>query len=204
MNKINYRPEIDGFRAIAVILVILFHAKIEYFNGGFIGVDVFFVISGYLITSIILKEKQENRFTLLNFYERRARRILPALFFVILICIPFAWMLLTPQDLKDFGLSVIASTTYWSNYLFFIKSGYFETRAELKPLLHTWSLSIEEQFYIIYPLFILLFLKFKKFLLIILFLCALFSLCLAQWGGNFTLQISQHWNRPIIFPFISK
>ena len=132
--KFRYRPEIDGLRAIAVIPVILFHAGFETFNGGFVGVDVFFVISGYLITSIILSEKDDDKFSLLNFYERRARRILPALFFVMAICIPFAWMWLIPRDMKDFAQSLVAVSVFSSNFLFFRESGYFDAVAELKTL----------------------------------------------------------------------
>src|SRR5262244_2592662 len=106
-----YRREIDGLRALAVIPVILFHAGFRVFSGGFIGVDVFFVISGYLITSILLSELDSGTYSLLNFYERRARRILPALFFVMALCIPFAWLWMFPQDLKDFAASLSAVTT---------------------------------------------------------------------------------------------
>lgn len=152
----QYRPEIDGLRAVAVIPVILFHAGIETFSGGFVGVDVFFVISGYLITSIIVSELNAGTFTLRSFYERRARRILPALFFVIACCIPVAWFTLTPNDMKDFAQSVFAAATFSSNILFWRESGYFATAAELKPLLHTWSLAVEEQYYIIFPLFMII------------------------------------------------
>ncbi|HKL04748.1 MAG TPA: acyltransferase, partial [Roseovarius sp.] len=108
----KYRAEIDGLRAVAVVPVILFHAGFEGFGGGYIGVDVFFVISGYLITTIILAEMNEGRFSLLNFYERRARRILPALFFVVLCCLPVAWFILFPTDMKDFAQSLIAVATF--------------------------------------------------------------------------------------------
>ena len=114
----KYRPEIDGLRAIALIPVIFFHAGVKLFSGGFIGVDVFFVISGYLITSIIINEMDRGQFSLINFYERRARRILPALFFVILVCLIPAWILLLPDDMKDFMQSVVSATTFWSNYYF--------------------------------------------------------------------------------------
>ena len=152
----KYRPEIDGLRAIAVLPVILFHAGFDFFKGGFVGVDVFFVISGYLITTIIILEISEGRFSILNFYERRARRILPALFFMMTACIPFAWLWLKPDDLKDFGQSLIAVSTFSSNILFWLESGYFDTASELKPLLHTWSLAVEEQYYILFPIFLIL------------------------------------------------
>jgi peptidoglycan/LPS O-acetylase OafA/YrhL len=151
----NYRPEIDGLRAIAVAAVILFHAGFSVFSGGFIGVDVFFVISGFLITTIIVDDLQKGSFSLLRFYERRARRILPALFVVMAACIPFAYRLLSPDDLKDFSQSLAAISLFASNILFWGESGYFDTQADLKPLLHTWSLAVEEQFYVVFPLMLL-------------------------------------------------
>lgn len=151
----RYRPEIDGLRAIAVAAVILFHAGFALFSGGFVGVDVFFVISGFLITSIIVEDLKTGRFSLLRFYERRARRILPALFTVMAACVPFAYMLLSPDDLKDFAQSLAAICLFASNVLFWSESGYFDTQAELKPLLHTWSLAVEEQFYVVFPLLLL-------------------------------------------------
>ena len=126
----NYRSEIDGLRALAVIPVILFHAGFEIFSGGYIGVDVFFVISGYLITTIIIKELLSGNFSILNFYERRARRILPALFLVMLFCLPMSMYWLTSSDLVDFGQSIFAVSFFSSNFLFFLESGYFERVAE--------------------------------------------------------------------------
>ena len=153
--SITYRAEVDGLRALAVAPVILFHAGFGGFSGGFVGVDVFFVISGYLITSIIAGELAEDRFSLVSFYERRARRILPALVLVILTTLPFAWLWLMPGDMKDFMQSVVAAATFSSNILFWYESGYFDTAAELKPLLHTWSLAVEEQYYILFPLLLM-------------------------------------------------
>ena len=153
----DYRREIDGLRAIAVLPVILFHAGFDAFSGGFIGVDVFFVISGYLITTMIIADLEQGKFSIINFYERRARRILPALFLVMLSCIPLAWMWLLTSDMKDFSKSLVAVTVFASNILFWRENGYFETAAELKPLLHTWSLAVEEQFYVLFPLFLVLF-----------------------------------------------
>lgn len=140
----KYRPEIDGLRSLAVIPVILFHAGFEKFSGGFIGVDIFFVISGYLITTIILSEKEKGHFSLINFYERRARRILPALFFVMSASIPFAWFWLFPSDMKDFCQSLVAVSIFSSNLLFWQETGYWGVENESKPLLHTWSLAVEE------------------------------------------------------------
>jgi len=150
-----YRPEIDGLRAFAVIPVILYHAGFNLFSGGFIGVDIFFVISGYLITSIILKELESSDFKLLNFYERRARRILPALFFVVLCCFPFAWLYLWGDYFTDFFKSIIYVATFTSNMFFWNEIDYFSLSAYLMPLLHTWSLAVEEQYYIIFPLFMM-------------------------------------------------
>ena len=131
---LNYRPEIDGLRTMAVVPVILFHAGFQLFSGGFIGVDVFFVISGYLITSIILAEMLAGKFSLVNFYERRARRILPSLFVVMLTCLPMAWVWLDPLNFKFFAKSLIAVPTFSSNVLFWRESGYFDVTSELKPL----------------------------------------------------------------------
>jgi len=140
---VRYRSEIDGLRAIAVAPVILFHMGFETFSGGFVGVDIFFVISGFLITSLIISDIDKQRFSLFQFYERRARRILPALLFVMLVCVPVAWVTMVPFQLHDFSQSIIATVAFASNILFFIESGYFEPEAELKPLLHTWSLAVE-------------------------------------------------------------
>jgi len=182
----KYRPEIDGLRALAVLPVILFHAGFEWFSGGFVGVDVFFVISGYLITTIIISEMAEGKFSIVNFYERRARRILPALFFVMLACLPFAWLWLTPTDLKDFGQSLVAVSTFSSNILFWWESGYFDTAAELKPLLHTWSLAVEEQYYILFPVFLMLTWRLGiKTILSLLSIVFLISLGIAVWGTQY-------------------
>jgi peptidoglycan/LPS O-acetylase OafA/YrhL len=151
----RYRREIDGLRSIAVVPVILFHAGFSTFSGGFVGVDVFFVISGYLITRIIISELVEGRFSVIRFYERRARRILPALFFVILCCIPFAWMWMLPDPLENFGQSVVATVLFANNILLAKTSGYWDLAAEFKPLLHTWSLAVEEQYYILFPLLLI-------------------------------------------------
>ena len=150
----KYRPEIDGLRALAVIPVILVHSGFELFSGGFIGVDLFFVISGYLITTIIIEDIEKKKFSIINFYERRARRILPALFFVMLVCIPFAWAWMLPDPLENFGQSLVASVLFVNNVLLLITSGYWELASEFKPLLHTWSLGVEEQYYLFFPLFL--------------------------------------------------
>ena len=152
----EYRSEIDGMRCIAVLPVVLFHAGLPPFSGGYVGVDVFFVISGYLITTILVQEMRAGTFTFTNFYERRARRILPALFFVTLVSIPFAWNWLLVREFKEFLQSVAAAALSVSNIFFWLKSDYFAQDAELLPLLHTWSLGVEEQFYIFFPFLLLL------------------------------------------------
>lgn len=183
-HPMNYRSEIDGLRAIAVLPVILFHAGFLTFSGGFVGVDVFFVISGYLITSIILADLEKGTFSLAGFYERRARRILPTLYVVMFACLPFAEFLLLPHDLKRFSQSLVAVTTFSSNILFYLTSGYFETANELKPLLHTWSLAAEEQYYVLFPLFLMLTQCLQRPRLIaLLVLLAAFSLAGAHWGS---------------------
>jgi len=190
-----YRPEIDGLRALAVLSVILFHAGIQSFKGGFVGVDIFFVISGYLITTIILRDIKEKKFSLTYFYQRRVRRILPALIVVVALSLPFAVFFLPPSDLKDYSKSITSSLTFWSNFQFSSENGYFDLPGEYKPLLHTWSLSIEEQFYIFYPLFLILIFKINKNSLnLVLGIVFLISLFFAQWGGNL---IS-------IYPYIEK
>lgn len=180
---VKYRAEIDGLRAVAVLPVIFFHANLPPFSGGFVGVDVFFVISGYLITSIILEELKTGTFSLADFYERRARRILPALFLIMAACIPPAWALLMPSDLKDFAKSLIAVPLFASNFLFWQQSGYFEAASELKPLLHTWSLAVEEQYYLLFPLLLigLKNLSLRQMASLIVLIAAA-SLALAQWG----------------------
>lgn len=150
----QYRREIDGLRALAVIPVLLFHGGFGLFGGGYVGVDVFFVISGYLITTIILEAKAQERFSIAKFYERRARRILPALFLVVLCSAVVGWFWLLPLDFEEFSKSVSYVSLFLSNVFFYKQSGYFDTAAELKPLLHTWSLAVEEQYYVLFPLLI--------------------------------------------------
>lgn len=147
----HYRSEIDGLRAVAVVPVILFHANLGLMPGGFVGVDVFFVISGYLITTILLDDLSAGRFSLVTFYERRLRRIAPALLFVCVACLPFAWMWMLPPELRDFGRSLFHALLMVSNFELWGDVSYFAVKNELKPLLHTWSLSVEEQFYLVFP-----------------------------------------------------
>lgn len=162
----NYRPDIDGLRAIAVIAVIVFHANLSFLGGGFLGVDVFFVISGYLITHISLNEIKNNKFSIFYFYEKRIRRLFPLLIFVLFTTIIFSYFLLLPYELKYYFQSLFATVSFSSNILFFLKSGYFDSSNAIKPLLHTWSLSLEEQFYLIFPIVLLIAVRLKKFIII--------------------------------------
>ncbi|MCJ8144623.1 acyltransferase [Ancylobacter sp. A5.8] len=196
----KYRAEIDGLRALAVLPVILFHAKFDLFSGGFVGVDIFFVISGFLITTVIYQETLANRFSIVKFYERRIRRIFPALYALVLACIPAAWLLMTAPEFKDFWQSVIATILSVSNILFWRESGYFAAAAEMKPLLHTWSLGVEEQFYIIFPILILLVGKLSpRNLTAVLVILSALSLGLAEWmaprypDANFFLLPTRAW-----------
>ncbi len=151
-----YRPEIDGLRAIAVLSVILFHLGVRQLGGGFVGVDVFFVISGFLITGNILADVRRQRFSFARFYERRARRLLPALFVTLAATTLASAIVLPPYQLRAMAKSLVAAVFSASNFVFWSQSGYFDTQASLKPLLHTWSLSVEEQFYLIWPATMLL------------------------------------------------
>lgn len=196
----TYRREIDGLRAIALLPVVFYHAGFLAFSGAFVMLDVFFVISGYLISSLILKELDNNTFSLLHFYERRARRILPVLFLVMLCCIPFAWHWLMPLELTMFSKSLVAVCLFSSNFLFWKESGYFEPANDLKPLLHTWSLAVEEQFYLIFPLFFLFAWKWKqKGLLTLVISASALSIGVMQWGtlnspdANYYLLPGRAW-----------
>ena len=190
--KITYRPEIDGLRAIAVGAVILYHSQItifghQPFKGGFFGVDIFFVISGYLITSIILKELiTTGAFSFKHFYERRVRRILPALIFVMLVSLPFAWMYLLPDSLVDFSKSILYSLGFGSNFYFHYSGQQYDAQSGLlKPFLHTWSLSVEEQFYILFPIVLLITFKYlRNYLIHVLILGFIISLGLAEWTSR--------------------
>jgi len=148
----HYQAHIDGLRAVAVSSVLLYHLSPDLLPGGFVGVDIFFVISGYLITSIILREIERGEFSMLRFLERRARRLLPALAVVLTATTVAAWALLLPEDLVSYGQSLTATGLFTSNFHFWSRSGYFDGAAQLKPLLHTWSLTVEEQFYLVWPL----------------------------------------------------
>lgn len=161
-TSITYRPEVDGLRAIAVISVIFFHAGFSFLPRGFLGVDIFFVISGYLITSILLNDLAKQQFSLVQFYERRARRILPALSLVLIVTTAFAWFWLLPHELKRFGDSLLSTSLFHSNLYFAKESGYFAAASQELPLLHTWSLAVEEQFYFVFPILLIVAYKLSK------------------------------------------
>jgi peptidoglycan/LPS O-acetylase OafA/YrhL len=182
-HSLSYRPEIDGLRALAVVAVVLYHAQLGA-PGGFVGVDVFFVISGYLITSLLLKKMAEAPLDLLEFWARRVRRLFPALAVMTLATLVAGWFLLLPADYKALGESVSAQTLLSSNIFFWRQTSYFDGAANLKPLLHTWSLAVEEQFYLLYPLMLIGFAKLRPPIgrLIFLFLC-LASLAVSVEGG---------------------
>jgi peptidoglycan/LPS O-acetylase OafA/YrhL len=197
---IAYRREVDGLRAVAVVPVVLFHAGIPGIGGGYIGVDVFFVISGFLITSIILEEQAAGTFTLLGFYERRARRVLPALFVVMLASVATAWMVLLPDAFVHFGKSLASASAFASNIFFWQTSGYFAPAAEDIPLLHTWSLAVEEQYYLFFPILLLALPAVRRDrLVLVLAGIAIASLAFAEWAwraapqANFYLLPSRAW-----------
>ncbi len=194
-GQMNYRRDIDGLRAVAVLPVVLFHFGVSAIPGGFTGVDIFFVISGYLISGSLLDDLERGQFSIGRFYWRRARRILPALTFVILLSGIAAWFILLPSDLHEFSLSVIAASTFWSNIYFWKTTNYFSIDAELRPLLHTWSLSVEEQYYIFAPILVYLIYRYaaKRWLTILLpiavasFALAVMATSLAPTAGFYLL-----------------
>ena len=189
--NINYRPEIDGLRAISIISVVIYHAQLKLnnnviFSGGFLGVDIFFVISGYLICSIIFKELLEKKsFSFKNFFVRRARRILPALIFLIFVSSFFSYFILQPSALSNFSKSSISSIFFSSNIFFWqVDSMYMAESQLLNPLLHTWSLSVEEQFYLFFPVVIFLIFKIDKKFLFPFILLLMFLSIFSTWYGS--------------------
>jgi peptidoglycan/LPS O-acetylase OafA/YrhL len=162
MKYITYREDIDALRGLAVLLVVFYHAFPELLPGGFIGVDVFFVISGYLITSIIIFSINNNDFSLKEFYARRARRLFPALVTVLLFALGFGWLVLFPEEYQQLGSHVTRSVIFLLNFRLINEINYFDVESHYKPLLNLWTLSIEEQYYLLWPLLILFFFKIKK------------------------------------------
>ena len=197
---LHYRPDLDGLRSLAILPVVLYHYGATALRGGFVGVDVFFVLSGFLITSLLLRDIDAGRFSIVDFYERRARRILPALFFVAAVTTGLALLVFLPLDLANYGKSLAATTAFASNIFFWREFGYFDRAAEFKPLLHTWSLSVEEQFYILFPPFLWLISRAaKKYVAPILTACLCLSLALsviaaARWpAAAFYLPVTRAW-----------
>lgn len=152
MHAIKYRPDIDGLRAIAVLSVVFFHAFPAYLTGGFVGVDIFFVISGYLIYSIIHQNLRDDEFSIAVFYQRRIRRIFPALLTVVGLSLAAGYYLLLPDEMQALGKHSLGAATFLSNFVLWNESGYFDADIYLKPLMHLWSLAVEEQFYLVVPL----------------------------------------------------
>lgn len=196
----EYRREIDGLRAVAVVPVVLFHGGVSLFSGGFAGVDVFFVISGYLITALILQDLETGQFSLSRFYERRARRILPALLVMLFVSFVLAWLWMPPSQMSFFSRSLAAVALFASNIFFWRESGYFDVESQTSPLLHTWSLAVEEQFYILFPLVLLFGWRFGRSRVFwALVIVAAISLLLTEYGwryrawANFYLLPTRLW-----------
>lgn len=181
-GHLAYRRDIDGLRAIAVLAVVVFHAFPSALRGGFIGVDIFFVISGFLISSILLRELEAGSFSFAHFYARRVKRIFPALILVMAACLAFGWLALFPDEYQQLGKHVVGGAGFAANFFYWAQVGYFDTAAETKPLLHLWSLGIEEQFYIVWPVILLLVWKFKPKLSAVLAVAGL--LALVSFGLN--------------------
>ncbi|MGB6222638.1 MAG: acyltransferase family protein [Haloferula sp.] len=198
MSGIKYRPDIDGLRAVAVLPVIFYHLGFSAFSGGFVGVDVFFVISGYLITGILVREVDQQKKAgeiILSFYDKRARRILPVFFVVLFVTLVFASCWYFPINFIRYGKSLITSNLFSSNFFFWSESGYFNPNSETKPLLHTWSLGVEEQFYLFFPLFLLgLCALSRRFLVPFLIIGALLSFAGSVYTSYHHADISFYWS----------
>lgn len=195
----KYRPDIDGLRAVAVLSVVVFHAFPDWLQGGFIGVDIFFVISGYLISTILFENLERGTFSFQEFYVRRIKRIFPALLLVLVACLVFGWFALYPDEYQQLGTHLAAGAGFLANFIFWGESGYFDNAADTKPLLHLWSLGIEEQFYIVWPLLLWLAWKRKINLLVMTLLvaCLSFALNIVQVRGDavaaFYSPITRFW-----------
>lgn len=189
-----YRPEIDGLRAVAVLAVVIFHAFPMHLPGGFVGVDVFFVISGFLISSIILKSIDQDRFSFRDFYINRTRRLIPALAVVLVASFAAGWVLLMPKEFAQLGTHILAGATFLENFLLWTEAGYFDISSELKPLMHLWSLGIEEQFYLLYPPLLWLAAKRKISPLYVIALVGVTSFALNIW------RVSSHPSEAFFLP----
>ena len=182
-RPLKFRADIDGLRGGAVTAVVLYHFELLGFKGGYVGVDVFFVISGFLITSLILSAVESRNFSLLHFYERRVRRIIPALYLVAALCFAAAFVVLLPNQFANFAQSAKSAVIFVSNHTFWNEGTYFDAKAASKPLLHTWSLSIEEQFYVLFPLLMIFIARWSRVrVTAVLGFIAVCSLALSEWG----------------------
>ncbi len=199
MTKLPYRPDIDGLRAVAVLGVVGFHAFPNFVKGGFVGVDIFFVISGYLITAILLGESRSGKLEIAAFYKRRIRRILPSLLTVLACCFAFGWFVLLGNEFKQLGRHTTGGSLFVSNVVLWGESGYFDTSAESKPLLHLWSLAIEEQFYIVLPFVLFFCMKYKRSAFRLLLVATAISLAcnvgFIRWDlvGTFYSPLTRAW-----------
>jgi len=195
----KYRPDIDGLRAVAILSVVGFHIFPEKIPGGFTGVDIFFVISGFLISTIIFSSLERDRFSLVEFYIRRIRRIFPALILVMIVCLAVGWFALIAYDFKPLGLHIAAGAGFVSNYVLWKESGYFDRAATAKPLLHLWSLAVEEQFYIFWPLLLSFVWKKKWRFISIVIGIAIFSFAIniyltgSYQNASFYLPVARFW-----------
>jgi peptidoglycan/LPS O-acetylase OafA/YrhL len=190
----SYRPDVDGLRAVAVLAVLAFHAFPDFAPGGFAGVDVFFVISGFLITGIILGGLADGSFTFAGFYWRRVRRLFPALVLVLAACLALGWLVLLPDEYRQLGRHVAAGAGFVSNIVLWREAGYFDTAAELKPLLHLWSLGVEEQYYLVWPVLLVLLRKSPQ-----LMFCAIVGVAAASLAANLWLTY-QHPDAAFFLP----
>ena len=187
-----YRPDLDGLRAVAVLSVLIYHIDAAVSPGGFTGVDIFFVLSGFLITRILVTDLDGGNFSLVSFYQRRMRRLLPALFVMLGATAAIAFALLTPSQLEAFGKHMFAATFSLSNITLWQDVGYFSPAAASNPLLHTWSLAVEEQFYLVYPILLMvIFRRYRHLATLIIFGCAAFSFCLSVWQVNLSQSAAQ-------------
>jgi peptidoglycan/LPS O-acetylase OafA/YrhL len=196
MISLKHRSDIDGLRAVAVLGVVIYHAFPWVLPGGFIGVDIFFVISGYLISGILYKGHNAENFSFGEFYARRIRRLFPALITVLLLCLAYGWMILLPDEFRQLGKHVAAGTLFIQNFVFWNESGYFDTAANLKPLLHLWSLAVEEQFYIFFPPLLILLWKKPKILV-----PAMVVLLVASFVGNIIMSVQNSTTDFFLTPY---
>ena len=196
----HYREDVDGLRAIAILPVIFFHAGFQPFSNGYLGVDIFFVISGFLITSFINTLHRKEKNVISKFYERRARRILPGLILVMVFSIPLALVSMQPDDLENFGQSLIATSLLSNNILLYLTSGYWDLSSEFKPLLHTWSLGVEEQFYIVFPLIYLALLKKGDYKYNLAIFLVMFLISLTSYLYNYHDSNLMHQNSFLLLP----